>query len=439
MRKVIYSGSTVTFPIEGIMNWLNVVATLLALLLACTQYEQGVPAVQPNTGLVSFPLGDENFGEYHVSAVYYPIHGNIDSQTCPMFVSVAPTPEQSLNFSMNAPVYSWTIYRGFSELKTITLDERFDGWKSHWTWYVVDAWHRTCQRFPAYFAGQLTEHRFRELTKPDSLYSAALMDADSNISALFGDVQYAVIPYYRIRRKLDNFIMVQRLNDPTVDICNVQQGFVNGTPGMNAAQSSQSPLPSAATPKQGTPAASVDPFIVRSIKLDSIDHACLMNLYTNQTLMTRNHIHCSIDETIRMFAVGGPLSSGARQLTHNLPELPYQKHDFTFALFPSFQPRDTFSLIEETAQSITFAVASSNQVFRAYLSNTVLKFDRSSAALAELTAMIFPPAEATKWSPLTIRYKLQGETILPFGSSYIQKMIHEGKPVTMEHTMNYRY
>ncbi len=421
------------------MNRCAIVSALFALCCACTHYEQGVPAEQPNTGPFSIPLGDENFGEYHVSAVYYPLHGNIDSQTSPMFVSSSPTPEQSLNFSMNAPVYSWTIYRGFSEIKTITLDERFDGWKSHWSWYVVDAWHRTCQRFPAHFAGQLTEHRFRELTNPDSLYSAALMDADTDISAPFGDAQYAVIPYYRIRRKLDDFITAQRLNDPTVDVGYVQPGSGNGAPGTNTAQPARSALPSAAAPPHGTPAASADPFIVRGTMLDSTAHACLANLYANQTLMTRNHVHCRIDETISMVAEDGSTRSKAGQLTHDLPALPNQKHDITLALLPSFQPRDTFSLIEETARSITFAVISSNPAFRGYLSNTVLQFDRSSAALAECTAMILPPSEATERSPFIIRYKLQGGTILPYGSSYAQNMLHEGKRVTMKHDMMYRY
>jgi hypothetical protein len=424
-------------------RFLIALMALFPLLLSCTPYDEGVPVDTPPPALVSVPLGDQDFGDYHVAAAYYPIHGNLDNPNSAAFVSSAPTLRQSLDYSLSMPAYTWTVLRGFSRMKTITLYERFDGWKFQWSWYVFDDWHKTCREFPAHYAGQLAEHRYRELTNPDSLYAMSL-PADSQFSAILENSPYDIVPYYLILRKLDKFIRVHRLNDPAVDVNPPSAPSAAGTGGGGPGQSSTGGKSTTQSSVQASP---VDPFIVVGKPLDAAAHSCLVNLYNNIAQIAGSHAACTIVESISSPAEPGSAVS-EKQRSYNLPTLPCPESDFAAALFPGYLPGDTFSLQNESAGSIAIAVKSSNPVFRHYLNHAVLQFDRSTGSQIEFTASALPPADESDTRmadpvnhrvTLTIHYRQQGSMVLPFGSKFSQEVIREGKPMVEVHSMIYKY
>jgi hypothetical protein len=415
---------------------------LLPVLIACAPYDEGMPVDSPPSALVSVPLGDQDFGDYHIAAAYYPIHGNLDNQNSAAFVSTAPTLRQSLDFSLSMPVYTWTVLRGFSEVKTITLYERFDGWKFQWTWYVFDDWHKTYRAFPAHYAGQLAEHRYRELTNPDSLYAISL-PADSQVSAMLESTQYDIVPYNLILRKLDKFIRVHRLNDPAVDVDPQPAPSVQGGGG----RPGQSRTGSKSTTQSSAQASPSDPFVVAGKALDPAAHSCLVNLYNNQARMAGSHAACTIEESISSPAGAGPAIT-KKNRTYNLPTLPYPAGDFAAALFPGYRSGDTFTVQNESSGSIAIAVKSSNPVFRRYLRDAVLQFDRSTGSQVGFTAFAVLPADESDTRTtgpinptvaLTIHYRQQGSMVLPSGSRFSQEILRDGKPVVAVHSMIYKY
>jgi hypothetical protein len=384
----------------------------------------------------SVPIGEEDFGEYGISANYYTIIGNLNNPNSSVFVSMKPTIEQVWKFSTTLPSYFWIIHKNRDVIKIIGLNENLAGWESNWQWSIVDVKNNSKTEVPTYFAGALTEHRFHEVTHPESLLTAALNDKGTLVP--FQKTIFRVVPYKEIYDEVKSLVEKYKLYDAGVNIAMVK---------IEPKKKPEKKMEKSELSKCGNSEGS---FNVNNGKGIANVDTCLKSLFENQENIKKSGQKCHIARLVLTSQDKGKTTNKINEISHDFAYLPPDEHQFIYSFFPSFHACDTFTVLSEDSKDIVIGISSSNSTFQYFLNDIKLHFSKTDAGLVKIDGNVQmhtkrwkketnETVEETVLCPYSIEYKKIKGLILPITSTYMQEMNFNGVTSYRIDEMHYQY